>query len=102
MYCASNVFNMIKDKYPNLVGYPQQNGEVKLAAGWLIEHCGPKGMVSWKGYRRGDAGCHIRQSLVLVNYGNAKGSDIYDLSEDILLSVKEKFGVVLEREVNII
>ena len=95
-------FRRIKDKYPNLVGYPQEGGEIKLAAGWLIEHCGPRGGASWKGFRRGDAGCHSRQSLVLVNYGNASGKELFDLSEEIIYSVKEKFGVVLEREVNII
>ena len=94
-------FMKIKDKYPNLVGYPQDNGDVKIAAGWLIEHCGPPGVLSWKGFRKGDAGCHNRQSLVLVNYGNAIGKEIYDLSEEILQCVKDKFGVELEREVNI-
>jgi UDP-N-acetylmuramate dehydrogenase len=95
-------FEMLKDKYPGIVGYLLPNDKVKLAAGWMIEQCGPQGTVSWKGYRKGDAGCHEMQALVLVNYGNAKGSKIYDLSEEILQSVKEKFGVRLEREVNII
>lgn len=89
-------YESIKLKYPNVVGYVNADGSIKLAAGWLIEQCG------WKGYRKGDAGCHARQALVIVNYGNAKGSDIYNLSEEILQSVKEKFNVTLEREVNII
>jgi len=88
-------FESLRSEFPGIVGYP--NGDLtKLAAGWLIEQCG------WKGYRRGDAGCHDRQALVLVNYGKASGEDIYDLSEEILLSVERKFGVMLEREVNII
>jgi UDP-N-acetylmuramate dehydrogenase len=89
-------FQILKDKYPAIPGYPQGHGQTKLAAGWLIEQCG------WKGYRRGDAGCHSQQALVLVNYGHASGNEIFDLSTDILQSVKEKFGVELEREVNII
>ncbi|MFZ1784430.1 MAG: UDP-N-acetylmuramate dehydrogenase [Ferruginibacter sp.] len=95
-------FEMLKEKHPGIVGYSLPNGHVKLAAGWLIEHCGPAAGTSWKGYRKGDAGCHEQQALVLVNYGNAKGSEIYDLSEAILKSVAQKFGVTLEREVNII
>jgi len=87
-------FEQLQAEFPAIVAYPRPVG-LKLAAGWLIEQCG------WKGFRRGDAGCHAKQALVLVNYGNATGGEIYDLSEEILYSVKEKFGILLEREVNI-
>ncbi|HMI77777.1 MAG TPA: UDP-N-acetylmuramate dehydrogenase [Ferruginibacter sp.] len=89
-------FSILKTQFPGIVGYELPHDKVKLAAGWLIEQAG------WKGVRKGDAGCHEKQALVLVNYGNAKGKEIYDLSEEILKSVKDKFGVGLEREVNII
>jgi UDP-N-acetylmuramate dehydrogenase len=89
-------YEELKLKFPGIIAYPLPNGTVKLAAGWMIEQCG------WKGYRKGNAGCHAMQALVLVNYGNATGKEIYDLSEEILQSVNEKFGVILEREVNII
>ncbi len=95
-------YEQLHNRFPELVAYPNADGSYKLAAGWLIEHTGPVAGISWKGFRRGDAGCHERQALVLVNYGKAKGEDIYQLSEDILQSVKAVFGVELEREVNII
>ena len=89
-------FELLKKSFPEIVGYPNNVGETKLAAGWLIEQCG------WKGYRKGDAGVHKNQALVLVNYKNAGGKEIYDLSTQVLASVKVKFDVELEREVNII
>jgi UDP-N-acetylmuramate dehydrogenase len=93
---SSHDFHELTGIFPSIVGYKLDNGNVKLAAGWLIEQCG------WKGYREGDAGCHAKQALVLVNYGKARGDEIYALSEKIIESVKEKFGVTLEREVNIV
>jgi len=86
----------IRVEYPSLVSFPAGEGSSKLAAGWLIEQCG------WKGFRRGDAGCYPKQALVLVNYGSATGADVLELSAEIIDSVKKKFGVELEREVNII
>ena len=89
-------FETLKVHFPSIIGYLLGNGQVKLAAGWLIEQCG------WKGYRKGDAGCHAKQALVLVNYGQAKGSEIVALSEEIIVSVANKFGVQLFKEVNIV
>lgn len=85
----------LKQHFPGLVSYAS-GAEFKLAAGWLIEQCG------WKGFREGDAGVHPLQALVLVNYGAATGQQVYDLSTRMLQSVYEKFGVHLEREVNIV
>lgn len=89
-------YNQLLNEFPTIAAYSNADGSMKLAAGWLIEQCG------WKGYRKGDAGCHAKQALVLVNYAHATGKEIFDLSEEILLSVKTKFGVELEREVNIV
>jgi len=89
-------FESIRSAHPNIVAYPVAGGHYKLAAGWLIEQCG------WKGFREGDAGVHARQSLVLVNYGHATGQQVYQLSQQVLDSVHGKFGVELEREVNIV
>lgn len=89
-------FEELKISFPNIVGFTNDDGNAKLSSGWLIEQCG------WKGFRKGDAGCYAKQALVLVNYGNASGKEIYDLSEEIFQSVKNKFGIELEREVNII
>ncbi len=89
-------FSMLNAQFPTIPNYPQPDEMVKLAAGWMIEQCG------WKGYRKGDAGCHDKQALVLVNYGKAGGKEIYDLSEEVVKSVQAKFGIVLKREVNIV
>ncbi|MDP4213865.1 MAG: UDP-N-acetylmuramate dehydrogenase [Bacteroidota bacterium] len=89
------LFLSLSKAFPDMPAYPHEEGSVKLAAGWLIEQCG------WKGYRKGDAGVHQLQSLVLVNYGHATGKEIFDLGEAVAGSVKKKFGVVLEREVNV-
>lgn len=89
-------FRELQKLFPGIVGYPINDQQTKLAAGWLIEQCG------WKGFRGGDAGVHIKQALVLVNYDDAKGQEIYRLSEKISESVHKKFGIMLEREVNVI
>ena len=86
----------LKKEHPLIPVYNDRSGYVKLAAGWLIDQCG------WKGKRVGDAGVHDKQALVLVNYGKANGKEIFNLSEAIKESVKEKFGIDLEREVEII
>jgi len=91
-----SVANELKTKYPKIPVFKDQSGGVKLAAGWLIEQCG------WKGKRIGDAGVHDKQALVIVNYGNATGNELFDLSEQVKRSVDEKFGIILEREVEII
>jgi UDP-N-acetylmuramate dehydrogenase len=86
----------LRMEFPLMPQYPERKGFTKLAAGWLIQQCGLKGK------RSGDAGVHENQALVLVNYGNATGKDIYSLSETVRQSVKDKFGLDLEREVEIV
>jgi len=86
----------LQSNFLDIIYYPIGNNEIKLAAGWLIEQCG------WKGLKEGNTGTWKNQSLVLVNHGNARGSEVYDFSEKIIKSVYTKFGVRLEREVNII
>ena len=83
-------------KHPEAPVYPAENGKKKLAAGWLIEQAG------WKGKTVGTCGVHKLQALVLVNYGGSTGQQIYDLSTAIISDVQSKFGVILEREVNIL
>ncbi len=85
----------IKAEHADLVGYPQADGQVKLAAGWLIERAG------WKGFREGDAGVHRLQSLVLVNYGSATGEQLHALAMRIQADILQRFGVALEMEPNL-
>lgn len=93
---SAEQFSSIQQAFPEIPNYPAPNKEIKLAAGWLIEQCG------WKGKRIGNCGMHEKQALVLVNYGDATGKEIYNHSTNVLEAVRLKFGVVLEREVNII
>lgn len=90
-----NVYEQIKIHHPNVPGYPAGD-KIKIAAGWLIEQCG------FKGKRFGQTGMHALQSLVLVNYGNATGQDLYNTAKLVQQTVEEKFSVKLEMEVNIL
>ena len=89
------LFNKLLNRFPEMPHYEQPKG-VKIPAGWLIESCG------FKGLRRGDAGVHDKQALVLVNFGDAKGSEIWELAQEIQAEVKKTFGIVLEPEVNVL
>jgi UDP-N-acetylmuramate dehydrogenase len=75
---------------------------IKIPAGWLIEQCGPVNGTSWKGYKTGNVGVHEKQALVLINYGGANGLEVLELANKIITSVKEKFGLELTPEVNIV
>lgn len=90
------LFQNLSEKYPNIPHYIISKNEIKIPAGWLIEQCG------FKGKRFGDTGVHQKQALVLVNYGNATGEEIYNLAKKIQETVKSNFHINLEMEVNII
>jgi len=93
---TADQFEQLRSKFPEVVNYPAGNDLVKLAAGWLIEQCG------WKGKVVGHTGTWKNQALVLVNHGEATGEEVYSFSSQIIDSVYRKFGVLLDREVNII
>lgn len=86
----------LRAEHADLVGYPQADGQVKLAAGWLIERAG------WKGFREGDAGVHRLQALVLVNYGSATGAQLLALAQRIQADIAQRFAVELEIEPNVL
>lgn len=88
-------FEELKTEHEDIPSFPVAGSKVKVPAGWLIEQDG------WKGYRDGDKGVHPHQALVLVNYGNAGGKEILELSERIINSVHKRFKIKLEREVQI-
>ena len=89
-------FEPIKQQFPEMKYYEISETEVKVPAGWLIEQAG------FKGKRFGDAGVHKNQALVLVNYGNATGSEILQVSRNIQETILKRFGIRIEAEVNII
>ncbi len=89
-------FETLQQQFDKVPGYPVSKNEVKVPAGWLIEQAG------WKGKRFGNVGVHDRQALVLVNLGGAQGEEVKKLAYDIQQSVEEKFGILIQPEVNII
>ncbi len=89
-------FEELQNEFPNIVGYKMTETETKVAAGWLIDNA------ELKGYRKGDAGVHKNQALVLVNYGNASGQDIINLAELVQETIADKYGISIEAEVNFI
>jgi UDP-N-acetylmuramate dehydrogenase len=93
---AVSHFEKLKTEYPNIPSYPISDSEIKVPAGWLIEQAG------FKGNRFGEYGVHEKQALVLVNYGNASGADIYALAQKIQQTISDQFGISLEIEVNVI
>jgi len=93
---SNTIFNSLLEKHPQIAHYKVDDKLTKLAAGWLIDQCGWKGKTINNSY-----GVHKNQALVLVNYGTATGQEIFDLSSEIIQSVKDTFGVTLTREVNI-
>jgi len=93
---GKSAFEHFASEHPEAPFYKISETEYKVPAGWLIEQCG------FKGKRFGDAGVHKNQALVLVNYGNATGQEILDLARNIMASVKEKFGITIVPEVNVI
>ena len=92
---SKSQYEHLQEQFPTIIAYPISDDSYKIAAGWLIESCG------WKGIKKGNVGCYEKQALVIVSYGIRSGKEVFDFSEEIIHSVANKFKVVLEREVNI-
>ena len=93
---AKEKLEALQRDYPRIPYYELPDGRVKIPAGWMIDQCG------WKGKSLGPAAVHDKQALVLVNRGGAKGSDIVALSDAVRASVRDKFGIDIHPEVNVI
>ncbi|MDY7393710.1 UDP-N-acetylmuramate dehydrogenase [Aureibaculum sp. 2210JD6-5] len=93
---STTEFKKLQENFPDAPHYNVSETEIKVPAGWLVEQCG------FKGKRIGNTGSHKNQALVLVNYGNASGKEVYELSKLIQKTVFDKFGIAIEAEVNII
>ncbi len=89
-------FRKLKNDYPEIISFPSESGQIKISAGWLIEKSG------WKGKRIGDVGTSPEHALVICNFGNATGAEILEFAMRIKEEVSNKFGIILEEEVNIL
>jgi UDP-N-acetylmuramate dehydrogenase len=88
-------YHLLKAEHEEMPHFAVDEHQVKVPAAWMIEQCG------WKGYRHDDIGVHAKQALVLVNYGNGNGGELWEMSGKIVESVKERYGIELEREVQV-
>jgi UDP-N-acetylmuramate dehydrogenase len=92
----AHFFDDLCTRFENVVHYKLDDGTYKIPAGWLIDQCG------WKGKRVGNVGCYEKQALVIVNHGEATGREIWDFAQQVQSDVQDKYGILLEPEVNIL
>lgn len=95
IFITKEQLDTLLNMFPSIPSF-EEDDFIKIPAGWLIEQCG------WKGFRGGNVGVHEKQALVLVNYGGATGLEVLELANKIIKSVKDKFGLILVPEVNIV
>jgi len=93
---SSEKYGKLKSLFPNIIAYEVPGIGYKLAAGWMIEQC------QWKGKRLGNVGVYDKQALIIVNYGEAKGTEVLEFAEKIRESVQQKFDIKLDFEINVI